>query len=177
MRRPKISLIAAIHNRSRAIAVDGKIPWSRPEDLARFQRLTTGDAVLMGRKTYQSLPDHATPLPDRYNVVLTADDAFAKQIRSEKVVAVESRRAALQATEIRNQLWIAGGASVYEQFAGFADEMHLTWVWEKEDENFGIKGANNILKFPEHPQQLKNFVFERESYEERDGYAFEHLVR
>ena len=66
----RIALVAAVA-RGGVIGRDNAIPWRIPEDLARFRALTMGHAVVMGRKTWDSLPDRFRPLPGRRNVVLT----------------------------------------------------------------------------------------------------------
>ena len=65
-----VALVAAIA-RNGVIGRDGAIPWRIPEDVAHFKELTTGHAVVMGRRTWDSLPDRFRPLPDRRNVVVT----------------------------------------------------------------------------------------------------------
>lgn len=177
MSRTKFSLIAAVHNRSRAIAVNGEMPWDRPEDLARFKRLTSGDAVLMGRRTFESLPDPARPLPGRKNVVLSGSEQFMHKFRDTDVVVAASRQVALNSVSDESRVWVIGGETVYRQFAGFCDDMHLTWVWGKEGEDFGVSRAEQVTWFPEIAEELKDHVFQREAYEEVNGCAFEHLVR
>ena len=61
------------HSRNRVIGRDGDLPWHLPADLRRFRELTSGHAVVMGRRTYESLPDRFRPLPDRRNLVLSRD--------------------------------------------------------------------------------------------------------
>ena len=116
----KLIIIAAL-NRKRVIGKDGRLPWHISEDLKRFKRLTVGNAVLMGRRTYESM---GKPLPDRRNVVLS----------SKKIAGVESYSsidAALDALKNQEKVFIIGGGNVYTQFLDRADELHLTLV-EKE---------------------------------------------
>ena len=70
-----LSIVVA-HSRDRVIGRDGDLPWRLPSDLRRFRELTTGGTVLMGRRTYESLPPRFRPLPGRRNVVLSRDPAF-----------------------------------------------------------------------------------------------------
>ena len=63
--------------RGGVIGADGGLPWHLPEDLALFRRLTTGSTVVMGRRTWESLPERFRPLPGRANVVLTSDPAWS----------------------------------------------------------------------------------------------------
>lgn len=66
-------LIAAMAENTRTIGNGGKLPWHLPEDLANFKKLTSGKPVVMGRKTYESLPEKFRPLPNRKNVVISRD--------------------------------------------------------------------------------------------------------
>ena len=68
----RIEIVAAVA-RGGAIGREGGLPWRLPEDLVRFRELTTGHAVVMGRRTWESLPERFRPLPGRTNVVLTSD--------------------------------------------------------------------------------------------------------
>ena len=63
--------------RDRVIGADGKLPWRLPEDMALFRELTTGGTVVMGRRTWESLPERFRPLPGRTNVVLTSDPEWS----------------------------------------------------------------------------------------------------
>ncbi|CAN0153304.1 unnamed protein product, partial [Chrysoparadoxa australica] len=72
-----ITLIAA-HDRNRAIGKDGDIPWHLPEDLAMFKRETLGGALIMGRRTWESLP--FKPLPKRLNIVVSRDKGLTEQV-------------------------------------------------------------------------------------------------
>ena len=71
-----LSLIWA-QARNGVIGADGALPWRLPEDLALFRELTTGSTVVMGRRTWESLPERFRPLPGRTNVVLTSDPGWS----------------------------------------------------------------------------------------------------
>jgi len=70
-----IAIIVA-HSANRVIGRDGTLPWRLPSDLRRFRELTCGHTVVMGRRTYESLPDAFRPLPDRRNLVLSTDPGY-----------------------------------------------------------------------------------------------------
>lgn len=113
----KIIIIAALNNK-RVIGKDGKVPWHVSEDLRRFKRLTLGHAVLMGRKSYDSL---GKPLPGRRNVVLT----------SRKIAGVEtfaSIDTALVALKDQEKVYVIGGGEIFKLFLERADEMCLTLI-------------------------------------------------
>jgi dihydrofolate reductase len=71
-----VALVVA-HSSNRVIGRDGALPWHLPTDLRRFRELTTGATVVMGRRTWESLPERFRPLPNRRNLVLSRDPAYA----------------------------------------------------------------------------------------------------
>jgi dihydrofolate reductase len=114
-----VSLIAAVA-RNGTIGREGRLPWRLSDDLARFKRLTLGHAVLMGRRTWESL---GRPLPGRRNVVLTRNASFSAP-GCETVNSVEEGRALAAGAE----LFVIGGAMVYAAFMPFADRLFITHV-------------------------------------------------
>ena len=116
-------IIAAVAENG-AIGKDEDIPWHIPEDLEHFKQKTTGHPVIMGRKTFESLPENFRPLPDRTNIVLTRSD-----MEKEGIKVVGSMEEAYSiAEELDDKTFIIGGASVYEQGLPEADKMVLTEV-------------------------------------------------
>lgn len=114
-----------------AIGKDGDIPWHYSEDMKYFREKTTGNTVLMGRKTYESLPDDFRPLPDRKNIVLTRSEFNPEE---ESVDVANSLDEAYEiAEEYKGDLFIAGGASVYEQTLEDADDVLITRIPGKHD--------------------------------------------
>lgn len=87
----------------------GDIPWRVPEDLARFKELTIGHTVVMGRRTWESLPAKVRPLPGRRNVVLSRRGDFA----ADGAQVVESLDAALAGSGDEPETWVIGGEQVY----------------------------------------------------------------
>jgi len=114
-----ISLVAAVAAH-RVIGNQGRLPWRLPADLARFKRLTTGHAILMGRKTFRSI---GRPLPGRRNIVLTRDVGF-RAAGFEIAHSVEQSLAAAG----RGELFVIGGASTYELFLPLADRLYVTRI-------------------------------------------------
>lgn len=106
------AVLAAIWARSvdGVIGRDGRLPWSLPEDMARFKALTSGHVVIMGRATWESLPAAARPLPGRENVVLSRTLGEAAG-----AVVVPDVDAALALVGDR-PAWVLGGAQVYTAF-------------------------------------------------------------
>jgi dihydrofolate reductase len=115
-----VALIWAQAN-GRVIGADGTIPWHLPEDLALFRRLTTGSTVVMGRRTWDSLPERFRPLPGRTNVVLTRDPSWSSP-GARTASSVADARASY------DDLWVIGGASVYDEFLSVADRVVRTEV-------------------------------------------------
>jgi dihydrofolate reductase len=107
--------------RGGVIGADGELPWHLPEDLALFKRLTMGTTVVMGRRTWESLPVRFRPLPGRTNVVLTSDPTWS---------ADGAHRAGSVAEVLgRNEpLWVIGGGAVYAAFLPYADRLVVTEV-------------------------------------------------
>jgi dihydrofolate reductase len=107
--------------RDGVIGADGGLPWHLPEDLKLFRALTTGSTVVMGRRTWESLPERFRPLPGRTNVVLTSDDSWS---------AEGARRAASVAEVLAEHpaLWVIGGGAVYDAFLPHADRLVVTDV-------------------------------------------------
>ena len=115
-----ISIIAAVA-KNRAIGFENKLIYWLPNDLKRFKALTTGHTIVMGRKTFESLPKGA--LPNRRNVVLSRT--------TEELPGCEvfpTLEAALESCHPDEDVYIIGGARVYEQAIDFADRLCLTEV-------------------------------------------------
>jgi dihydrofolate reductase len=107
--------------RDRVIGASGGLPWHLPEDLALFRSLTTGSTVVMGRRTWESLPERFRPLPGRTNVVLTSDPRWS----------AEGARRAGSVAEVLDDggpLWVIGGGAVYAAFLPHADRLVVTDV-------------------------------------------------
>ena len=118
-----IALVAAVA-RGGVIGRDGGIPWRIPEDVAHFKELTTGHAVVMGRRTWDSLPDRFRPLPERRNVVVTRNADWHAE-GAERAGSLDEALALLDDDE---RVFVIGGAEVYAQALPLADEIFLTEI-------------------------------------------------
>ena len=98
----------------------GRLPWHLPEDLARFRALTTGSTVVMGRATWESLPERFRPLPGRRNVVLTRRPGWSAPGAAVAASVEEALRLA------DGDVWVIGGASVYRAAMPHADRIEVT---------------------------------------------------
>lgn len=122
---PHIALIAGV-SRNGVIGRDNRLLWHLPEDLAYFRRTTLGAPVLMGRKTWDSLPERFRPLPGRRNLVLTRQAGWAAT-GAEPVASVED---ALQRAAGATVLYVIGGEQVYQAALPLARTLLLTEIEE-----------------------------------------------
>ena len=116
----KVTLIAAI-DENRVLGKDNQLIWHLPDDLKRFKRLTTGHAIIMGRKTFESLPK---ALPNRQNIVVTRNPNYS----SEGITVCHSIEAAIEYAKDDEQPFIIGGAQIYEQGLKFASIIEVTKI-------------------------------------------------
>lgn len=124
----RVSMIVAM-SENRTIGRDGDLPWRLPDDLKRFKRLTMGHAIIMGRKTFDSI---GRPLPGRTNIVLSRDPAY----RADGVDVVDSLDAALSLAAERegaDEAFIIGGAALFDLGLPRADRIYLTAVHANVD--------------------------------------------
>jgi dihydrofolate reductase len=120
---PRINLIYA-RAANGVIGKDNAMPWHLPEDLAHFKRLTQGWPVIMGRKTWDSLPARFRPLPGRTNVVITRQ-ADWQEAGSQPASSLE---AALGLCGQAEEVWIIGGAQIYAQAEPLAERIEVTEI-------------------------------------------------
>lgn len=119
--------------RSGAIGYKGTMPWHLPEDLRRFKALTVSHPVIMGRRTWQSLNPKFRPLPNRDNIVLTHDRGF-RAPGATVVCDVEealdlARQEAIPDDGLdRSEIWVIGGAQLFEQMLPIASKIYLTQI-------------------------------------------------
>ena len=118
-----VALIAAVA-RGGVIGRDGGLPWHLVEDLTRFKSLTTGHAVVMGRKTWDSLPERFRPLPGRRNIVVTRDPDWQAD-GAERAGSLDD---ALARGAEETRVFVIGGAQIYRQALALADELLLTEI-------------------------------------------------
>ena len=153
-----LSLIVAI-SENNAIGKAGDLLCYLPDDLKHFKALTTGATVVMGKKTFFSLPRR--PLPNRRNIVLTRDMSFTYD-NTEIAHSIEELQSMLTADE---KVFIIGGGEVYRQFMPLAEELHITHIhhtWEDAD-----------TFFPEIDPAIWQCVSEeRHEADEKHNYAF-----
>lgn len=152
-----ISIIAAI-NKNRGLGYRNKLIYSLPNDMKRFKSLTTGHTIIMGRKTFESLPKGA--LPNRRNMVLSS-----QEINFEGAEHFHSLQDALSACGNEEEVFVIGGASLYNEAIRIADRLYMT---EVDDDN---EPAD--VFFPEiSAKEWKEKARECRPADERHRYSF-----
>ena len=119
----RVSLVAAVA-RGGVIGRDNAVPWRIREDMERFRALTMGHPVVMGRRTWDSLPDRFRPLPGRRNVVVTRNPDWNAD-GAERAGSLEE---ALRTLEDVAHVYVIGGAEIYRAALPLADELALTEI-------------------------------------------------
>ncbi len=119
--KPKISMIAAIASENRALGLNGRLIFHIPEDLKRFKKITSGSAIIMGRKTFESI---GQVLPNRTNIIITRDPEY--YVEDGEVVA--SLEEALRRAQGDDEIFIIGGGQIYQEAIKLADKLYLTVV-------------------------------------------------
>lgn len=149
-----LSLIAAI-SQNNCIGKDNTLPWNIPEDLKHFKDITTGYIVLMGRNTWESIPEKFRPLSNRKNIVVTRDKYY---MVPEGVEVYSSIDEALEKYKNKD-VFVVGGASIYKQTIAKADRLFITEVKQFVDGD---------AFFPEIERQVWKEV-DREDF---NGFSF-----
>lgn len=152
--KPEIVIIAAIAQ-NRAIGRDNQLLWHIPEDMAHFKTLTAGCPVVMGRKTWESLPPRFRPLPGRRNIVITRQADYAAP-GAELASSLEN---ALKLASTAAIAFIIGGEQIYTQALAVADRLEITEV-DQEPEGDAW--------FPE----IAAVDWEKKAKTEGNGFAF-----
>src|SRR6185437_11011034 len=161
----RISMIAAIGEGNRVLGKDNKLIWSIPEDTQFFRDTTRGHAVIMGRKTFESL---GKPLPHRMNIVVSRNGNNIANTGDCLIVdSLEKAIALAKDWEPKNaeaEIFIIGGAQIYTEALPFADRLYLTLVEGHYDGD---------AFFPDYPE-FTQIISERKS--EGNGYKYTFLT-
>lgn len=119
----EVVVIAAVA-KNRVIGEDNQLIWNIPEDMAHFKALTAGHTVIMGRKTWESLPPRFRPLPGRRNIVISRQTDYAAP-GAELANSLEN---ALKLASTADTVFIIGGEQIYAQAMALADRLEITEV-------------------------------------------------
>lgn len=118
-----VSIIVA-KSKNNVIGNNNKLPWNISEDMKRFKELTTGNVVIMGRKTYESLPEQFRPLPNRLNIVITRNPDY----KPNGVMVYDDLQKAILKAGTNKEIFIIGGGEIYKEGLKFADRLYITEV-------------------------------------------------
>ncbi len=154
-----ISLLVA-HDLNRVIGVNNEMPWHIPEELAYFKKVSMGKAMIMGRKTFESI---GRPLPGRLNIVVTRNEDY----KVEGVEVVHNLDTALsKARNYSEEVVVIGGAEIFRQSLEKADRLYITSI-KKE-----FKGDTY---FPEYDDKWK-LMSTSETHTSKDGIMYTFLI-
>ncbi len=159
----KISIVVAVAENG-AIGRGGDLLWRLPADLQHFKRITTGHHVVMGRKTYESIPPKFRPLPERINIIVTRQKTF----KAEGCRVVSTIEEAIQFAEDsgEEELMIIGGGEIYKQIFERTNKIYLTTVKHSFDD------ADTF--FPEIKEsEWKEISREQNQADDKHAYAYE----
>ena len=155
-----ISIIVAVSD-DLGIGKNNDLLWHLPEDMKRFKRLTTGNTIIMGKRTWESLPKR--PLPGRKNVVIT--DILHETF--EGAITAYSIDDAVGKCKGDNEIFIIGGGSIYKQFMPLADRLYITHVHKK---------AEADVYFPEIDKRTWEIVEKEEFTPEGGGVPYTYII-
>ncbi|UCV18437.1 dihydrofolate reductase [Ferribacterium limneticum] len=119
----EVVIIAAVA-KNRVIGKDNQLIWNIPEDMAHFKALTAGHTVIMGRKTWESLPPRFRPLPGRRNIVISRQTDYA----APGAELADSLENSLKLASSADTVFIIGGEQIYAQAMALADRLEITEV-------------------------------------------------
>lgn len=156
---PKISLIASI-GLNRELGRGNELLFKIPEDMKMFKEKTTGHAIIMGRKTYESI---GRPLPHRTNIVISRDTNYLIPDTSVRIAHSLEEAIEIGKTIEQKELFVIGGAQIYELAIPYADKLYLTVVGKK------VNDADAF--FPDY-KEFSKVLFERRSRDDNYSYTF-----
>ena len=162
----KISIVVAI-GEDRAIGKSNELLWSIPDDLKRFKSLTSGHPVIMGRKTWESIPEKFRPLPSRTNIVITRDSSY----NAPGAVLAQSFPEALSLArdaEGSDEIFAIGGQQVYECALPFAHRLYLTLIDDRKEGD---------VFFPRYEEEFSKEIAREERVHEGLHYTWLDLER
>jgi dihydrofolate reductase len=151
-------------DKNQLIGRNGRLPWHLTDDMKWFREQTMGKPVIMGRKTFESIPDRFRPLPGRHNIVLTRRGDY----EAEGVTVVHTIEGALAAAGNVAEVVVIGGAELYVQLLPKADRLYLTLI------DAALEGD---AYFPEiDPAQWREIYRQEHPADNRHDYPFAWLI-
>jgi dihydrofolate reductase len=160
-----INIIVAM-SRNRVIGDNNTLIWKLPNDMKRFKEMTTGNIVIMGRKTFESI---GRPLPNRLNVVVTRNEEWSRP----DLLTTNSLESALNLSSEGKEVFIIGGGDIYKQSLKFANRIYLTVIDEdfEGDTTFPELGEEwvKVSRKDFQPDEKNNYKY---SFIEYEKYTF-----
>ncbi|MHC6180127.1 dihydrofolate reductase [Clostridium sp. JNZ X4-2] len=152
-----LNIIAAI-NQNYVLGRDNQLIWHIPEDLKRFKKITWGKTIIMGRKTFESLPK---VLPGRKHIVVTRDENYS--ILDNRVTVIHSIKHILKYKYSPQEVFITGGAQLYTQMLPYCSRLYLTEIMSFEDGDahfpeFNRKGYK-VIEYEKHCDKNIKYTF------------------
>ncbi len=155
-----LSILVA-HDQNRVIGKDNQLPWHLPNDLKHVKKLSTGNTLVMGRRTYESI---GKPLPNRRNVVLTRDTSF----QPEGVDVIHSLD---NIYDLPGHVFIFGGQALFEEFIDKVDDMYITVIEDK------YQGDTFFPPYTFEDWEVESSVKGEQDEKNKIPHTFLHLVR
>lgn len=159
---PRISAIVALDER-RGIGKNGTIPWKIPGEQLRFKNITMGHPVIMGRKTYESIPSKFRPLVGRPNIVITRSSKWNPHEDIHIVNAIDNALELAKSLDT-DEIFILGGSQIFESTMDMIDRIYLTLIHDDCD-------ADTF--FPDYSRFTKIISNENN---EQDGVKFDYVI-
>ncbi len=157
-----ISIIVAV-DKNLGIGKNNSIPWDIPEDLKRFKDLTTGHPVIMGRKTWESIPEKFRPLPNRENIIISRNTDYSAS-GAKTGESIEQAIDTAKNLEGGEEIFIIGGGEIYKQALPHTDRLYLTII----DANL-----ETDTSFPEY-SEFKKEIYREDK--ESNGFRYTFLT-
>lgn len=158
-----VSMIVAI-GKDRAIGKGNELLWRIPDDMKRFRTLTSGHPVIMGRKTWESLPEKFRPLPGRVNVVVSRQERY--EAKGAAVVSTLAAGLAIAAEAPGSEeIFVIGGAQLYTEALPFANRLYVTVINDQKEAD---------VFFPEYEKEFTKIISSEKH--EHEGITYEWLT-
>ena len=170
MHKVTVSTVVAIGEKTRAIGNGNELLWHLPKDMKRFRKITWGNPIIMGRKTYESIPDKFRPLPGRFNIVMTRDVHYSAP---GAVLAYSLKEAFRKAYEIAKEkrckeIFVGGGQQIYERSLSKIDRLYITVI---------DSDAKGDAFFPKYKHLFTKIIHQEKGKEKGLSYTFQILEK
>lgn len=152
-----LSIIAVINN-NYVIGKNNKLIWNIPNDLKRFRNITVNKTIIMGRKTFESLPK---VLPDRKSIVITRNKQYF--INDKRIIILHDIKQILKYKNFSEEAFVIGGGEIYKQLIAYCKRLYLTKV---ESAEYGD------VYFPKFKKSEYKIIYKKDNVENNLKYSF-----